>query len=330
VLTTDGDCCNFDGRGNRIIGNGTSRLFVIGESARGCSFTNLTLEEGTTEVPGVDNRTWTCDQKTKTVAEIEKYGGGAILNLGEIDTIEGVTFRNNDAGCWGGGIYSAGGNLAMVECHFEGNHAEWWGGGIYSANGSLTIESTNTFTANSAEYGGAIVMDQSQLDIQDGTFTENIAYSRGGAVYMIATQRASFFRSAFYGNRAFDGGAVAAYFEAEKALLLPLQPRAENVQAGRHLLDAHNGTDQGLSFVDVDFDGNSATNSGGALLTAGVKTHDLSMFLETSQFRSNTAGCYGIVNSFQLPHYSFKFNIVYSLQLQHCSFNFDIVYSLQL
>ncbi|MDL2280893.1 autotransporter domain-containing protein [Selenomonadales bacterium OttesenSCG-928-I06] len=112
------------------------------------------------------------------------YGGG-IYNYGTMDTIDKVSFAQNNADSGGGGIYNASTLSGLTEVIFTENKAGSWGGAIYNAAGSSKINFLNTvsFIRNEAANGGAIynylgtIVSMNNVD-----FIENTA-DYGGAIY---------------------------------------------------------------------------------------------------------------------------------------------------
>jgi len=94
--------------------------------------------------------------------------GGAIANLGTINTIENSSFTNNKAKVSGGAIYNTGDNLTIVDTNFINNTATEKGGAIYT-NKNISIKAVNknvTFQNNSATKGSDIYLDSgANLDL---------------------------------------------------------------------------------------------------------------------------------------------------------------------
>lgn len=145
----------------------------------------------------------------------ETSGGGlAVTDDGPLTTtlsIDDVTFGNNYAAYYGGGLWTAElGAVTITDSTFTGNSAYYSGGGAYlSANGPVVV-SGSTFIGNDANLrGGGInvdVPDDIAATIVDTTFTGNEAEAGGGAHF--ETGDAVIRNSTFSGNKALVGGGL--------------------------------------------------------------------------------------------------------------------------
>jgi len=141
-----------------------------------------------------------------------EVGGGAIVSSSTISSSSGLTFNNNSATSFAGGLYlldnavvsgvtvtnnSSGfaGGVAMKNSNSEiiylsnsdisSNSATQFGGGLYAESG-LSITSV-TFDGNSAgTYGGGISVNSADsMAISGCTMTNNSAGSEGGAAELV-------------------------------------------------------------------------------------------------------------------------------------------------
>jgi predicted outer membrane repeat protein len=87
----------------------------------------------------------------------------------------------------GGGVYSNGGSVTIINTLFHDNSA-YYGGGVLIRNGTLTVINS-TFSGNSASAGGAILSASSTATVKGSTFSVNSAASsvvnpgEGAAIY---------------------------------------------------------------------------------------------------------------------------------------------------
>eukprot|EP00210_Caulerpa_lentillifera_P000169 g164.t1 len=161
--------------------------------------------------------------------------GGAILSQSSTLNFTLTPFTENKA-ILGGGIYADNTTLFMQLSDFEGNEAEDSGGGIFIQNSpeihfdqctflrnkcshhgggirsrisNLKFERTK-FLRNEARVGGAMSMSLSILNVSASTFSQNLANSFGGSIYLSRCENTSIWNSTFYGDLADEGGSIMA------------------------------------------------------------------------------------------------------------------------
>jgi hypothetical protein len=132
-----------------------------------------------------------------TIADSTSLGGSAILNLGGIVNLNGVTFRSNTAAtvatndalipvASGGAIFNRGGIINATNCFFSGNIAQFSSGSAYAYHPPV--------------YGGAIRNEAGQVNLRACAFVSNQALgaqtqilgwpgamSQGGAIHNSGT-----------------------------------------------------------------------------------------------------------------------------------------------
>jgi predicted outer membrane repeat protein len=106
----------------------------------------------------------------------------------------------------GAGMYNISTNLVGERLRFINNYAEESGGGLYNSTGSDTLRNFR-FNNNVAKYGGAVSSTET-IYLQSSYFTDNSAYSGGGAIYSTANAKIFSQNSSFTNNNAREGGAV--------------------------------------------------------------------------------------------------------------------------
>jgi CSLREA domain-containing protein len=187
----------------------------------------------------------------------------------------------------GGGLYSYGGFVTIMNSIFHENSAAN-GGGLYSVGGYVTI-TNSTFSRNGAGVnvpgdndGGGVYNDGSSLIITNSTFSQNGAYSEGGGLY-IASGPTTITNTTFSGN-----GDVFIYgagiYAASGNLTVTMSTFSNNTaNLGGGIFIASGTGDIGNS----TFSG----NRGSGVLNGGVLT------LRNSTFSGNTSSVGGgIIN----------------------------------
>jgi predicted outer membrane repeat protein len=117
----------------------------------------------------------------------ELYNGNAsgmsIWPGGKV-TLNGVTFEDNHADHWGGGIANFG-LLTLVGTNgFLDNTADI-GGAIYNA-GQITIDGISNFMNNKAKAKGGAIYNEGAVSLENATFSDNQA-NAGAAIYNLGT-----------------------------------------------------------------------------------------------------------------------------------------------
>ena len=198
-----------------------------------------------------------------------KDSGGAISSGQHVNIAGTVQFFANSADQ--GGAINANGNVTIADnahVKFQGNHAKTYGGAISSIL-HITIAGTVQFINNSAyDDGGAISTYDGVTIVSNGhlVFQGNHATNIGGAI--MTTKRTAIAGSAeFINNSANYGGAIAS--------------------GGNVTIDNNS---------QVDFVGNRANNTGGAILAF---YNDNLLLAGSVQFISNTALLGGAISKFK-------------------------------
>jgi hypothetical protein len=115
--------------------------------------------------------------------------GAGILSYGDL-TLERVAVVNNHASpgnTFGGGIYSQGGSLAIIDSTIANNSAKWAGGAdVRLGTGKRLEVRGSTFSGNNGEVGGGLRVEAGSgqlVRIENSTFSGNTSGWRGGGVY---------------------------------------------------------------------------------------------------------------------------------------------------
>ncbi|MDY6806469.1 MAG: DUF4347 domain-containing protein, partial [Cyanobacteriota bacterium] len=236
---------------------------------------------------------------TLTVLESEftnnkGINGGAINHLlGEL-TVENSTFLNNEAtaqssntGIFGlGGAIatdganasgpgfgpgSQGGEIIVRGSYFEGNRALNGGAAnLFAYPADLVTVEDSSFVGNTAintsaggGNGGGIRHDNSPFSISNTTFSENVADTQGGGLWVDSKSPSTITNSTFSGNRVGDeaakdglGGGLTIFSQAE----IINSTFADNFSAG-HSAAIFTGDQQQVSVANTIFDNNTIGES---------------------------------------------------------------------
>jgi len=218
-------------------------------------------------------------------------------------TIDGLTIQNgqydpDNPGRQGGGIYSDGGGLLVIDCVFKGNRAPWWnyGGGAIYAKKSLTIEGCS-FVTNWVGQTGARQNDGGAVEFEGGSgqkmtvkncmFVGNSAFgqpgqnSRGGAMHINGGGDAYVVNCTFYGNSAYSHGGAIAVNHSSSHLYVTNSIFLNNVVAGgsgKDEIDIAAGA-VAISYSDID---TNKVSAGASYPVAGSIVSEDPLFVSTN------------------------------------------------
>ncbi len=241
------------------------------------------------------------------------FGGGAVavFGSGSLTVKDNTVFDNNDcvsantSGGRGGAVWlKTSGTISIDDATFTNNSAKQEGGAIATRDACDLTVSNSTFEDNSANSGGAIMFGYNYLSNDmaitfDGTntFKDNTATTSGGAIFLTAGKSAAgvdmnVLDSAtmtFTGNSAKDGGAIhlarSGQIVSDGKMIFNKNSATNN---GGAIFFASNGTTASTTTIfNADFVGNTAGNSGGAVIVYSSTVRDVE-FVETL-FSGNTA-----------------------------------------
>ena len=231
---------------------------------------NLMVDESV-DIIGHGNAVLDGGSSTKPIMEMFIAQAG-VTNLSV--NIDGITFQNGtnslsiqtdqDGGYLldpdGSYQYTAGG----IDCQ-----GDYFPTASYTEQIVLTV-SNSEFLNNSGEFGGAITTFRCPLTIENTVFENNQA-TFGGAI--APREETTVLNSSFTNNSASSGGAVF------------LNGRSWLPSFTYGLLDRDYFPRENAHFENVDFDGNTVTNLGGAIYSVNA-----SAYIESSTVVNNTAG----------------------------------------
>lgn len=261
---------------------------------------------------------------TTFVSNSAIYGGAIFNDSPGVTDITGATFTNNSVTYNGGAIANNGGTLSILNTSFNGNTALHYGGAIanygitnitdtsFNGNQSLNNDSYNngggaiynngtltifagtlgtTFDNNtSASFGGAIYNNSGTINMTDAEFSNNSATSYGGAIFNGSTLTISKNTTGtiFTRNTAADGGAI--YNASVSTLNITdanFNHNNASSESGGAIYNKGNLTIY-AGTTGTTFNGNSAVDSGGAILNDYSGTANIN----GATFSNNTATTY--------------------------------------
>ena len=215
--------------------------------------------------------------KGSTFTNNKGINGGAINHLLGNLTVENSTFLNNDSTAgtggntsgYGGAIYTdganasganstpgpVGGTIAIRNSRFEGNKGAGQGGGMFLfvyppdkiiIEGSTIVNNQVTKGSNGDSSGGGLRIGNGEFTISNTTFSNNLAQSQGGALWVGEKSPGTIINSTFAGNKAEDATGKSGL-------------------GGAMML----GTPESISIVNSTIANNSAGFQGGAFWGGG-------------------------------------------------------------
>src|SRR5690606_5485376 len=113
-------------------------------------------------------------------------GAGIYLNQESSLTLINSTVTNNQitgatgSNRVGGGIYSRGGTLILIDAEISNNTSQLDGGGLYAAGGTIWLVNTDILENTSVSgTGGAMYLDGSTLRMFGGEISDNKSVGYG-------------------------------------------------------------------------------------------------------------------------------------------------------
>lgn len=220
------------------------------------------------------------------------YAGSQVVPT-ERDVISGIALvhgRNTatNSGCL---AYYGTGTLLINSVLFDscvsttGNG----GGAMYTSSGFTYVDGS-TFMNNSAGFGsngfGGGIMGNNGLTINNSTFTGNLTYGTGGAIF-INSSNLSVYNTSFSGNTGGSGGAIGANGAVSKIANNTFVNNVSQSIGGAISL----GTSGVATITHNTFSGNSAAVRGGALASMASNTIEKNLFNANVSPLSNLNDC---------------------------------------
>ena len=137
-------------------------------------------------------------------------GGGGIYSVGyDLEVVNCVITEHRSSGTSAGaGIYFRDGSLHILQSDISINRAGGDGGGIYVSNGRCVIEAS-TMVFNVGDNGAAIYCSQAKVGITSSAMTHGIARADGGAIHLVSGSNLSMETCTIDRNGAVNGGGIS-------------------------------------------------------------------------------------------------------------------------
>lgn len=243
-------------------------------------------------------------------------GGGGIANYGTL-TIKNSTISNNEYvnGLGGGGIYNKG-SLTVIDSVISRNTAIEGGGIFNELNSELTISGT-TFSNNSSitepeSPGGSAgaIGNIGTLTIENSTFTNNLAYSGGGAIVNAINGTTNISNSVFTGNTTYgNDGKGGAIINMDATMIVETSTFNSNTSKvggaiyndGQLTIsggtftenDASSGNGGGIANLETLTLADASLSNNSASLGGGIYNSGLEITITNTTINSNSAGTGG-------------------------------------
>ena len=113
----------------------------------------------------------------------QRYGGVCFLQQSEVHISDNSRFAMNSASLRGGGMCIQSNSIAYVRDSVFSDNWSMYGGGISILQSGIMLQGNTVFSNNSASYGGAIQALDAKINITgNDSFTQNLATVNGGAL----------------------------------------------------------------------------------------------------------------------------------------------------
>ncbi len=212
-------------------------------------------------------------KSNKAVGE-DLGGGGAIFNYQGILTIEKSLFEKNSALGEGGGAIENTGNMTILDTSFLENEA-------------LKHDASNLPSDTSLGLGGALLLIKGATNkLYNNTFSKNIAYISGGAIYNDNQSNLLIEDSTFTENKALQNFAGAILNDGDLQIARSVFEKNEAKLLGGAISLIKNG----LICIDTHFINNKSYENGGAFYNSSKATEAT---FKNCKFISNSAEKFG-------------------------------------
>ena len=175
----------------------------------------------------------------------------------------------------GGGIHNTDGEVTVDASIISNNTAPLtdtengfpnsFGGGIYSDGGTITVVNDSSITGNSANNGGGIYNLYGTLNATDSSISDNTAWNVGGGLVEAAPDTANLNNVTVSGNTAYEGAGIYVNTGTLNAVLTTVADNTADYDGGGIYNDY--GT---VNFEDGALTGNEALEGkGGGIFSTG-------------------------------------------------------------
>ncbi len=280
-------------RGNTSASSGGAIGTRVAENANGSkndnsaavlNITNSTFEGNTAETTGgaIDNHFYSAASgiSNSTFTGNSAAQGGAIYNHGDTDNqgnaanlrMDSVTMTENSATGNGGAIYNEA-DMSINNLTATGNTSGGSGGVIYAKGlvaDAVTKVTNSTFDGNSADsWGGVAFVTNSKFDVENSAFTGNTATYGGAIASGTTNSNLVIDNSSFENNTALAIGAVGVFKTATITNTSFVGNKATDAAddgAGALFLGAESQT----IIENAVFENNYSASRGGAIATRDI------------------------------------------------------------
>ncbi len=206
---------------------------------------------------------------SSTVIDGNQSGTVVTVNAGATVAITGVAIQGGDINSTiaGGGLFIAGGTVALTNSTVISNSA-YFGGGIYIAGGAVTLTNSTVISNSDTDGNGAGIYNAGTLALNNSTVISNSGTlgsfdisPYGGGIYNSGTLTLT--NSIVAGNRADDGGGVY------NLGALALSYSTVSVNSASYNGGGIDNVEGTLTLSNSAVISNSATYNGGGLIVGG-------------------------------------------------------------
>ncbi len=172
----------------------------------------LTLQNGVTTD---DNELDSFDPEQITT---NSGGGIRFISAGTLSLSECVVAGNHTEGLNtnGGGIFTDGGNVVLIDSEISNNRTSVSGGGVYAHNNTTTIVRTLFQDNHAPRSGGGLYVLEGDVSVTEGSFSGNATEGHGGGAH-VRRGSMSVSDTLIAGNQAKFGGGIHG-LESELAI----------------------------------------------------------------------------------------------------------------
>lgn len=240
-------------------GTGDVRVFSI-DSGVTATLDSLIITKGKSPAFGggaiLNNGNLTVHNSAISDSSATGNGGGGILNWGGALTVSNSRVINNSAGS---GIVNYNGTATITGSTLSGNSDDFMGGGLWN-DGTMTIEnSTISNNAATSGSGGGIYNNGGALTITNGFISNNSAGNPGGGIYNLGDLLVT--DSTFSGNSGTNGGGINTTASGTLSVTNSAFTSNTASQSGGGVYSQSNG----VTIANSTFSGNSALLKGGGI-----------------------------------------------------------------
>ena len=182
---------------------------------------------------------------------------------------------------------------AFVNCSFEGNSVVSFGGAYVVAHSAVRFENCSMVGNRAGQLGGSLIVTNSTVDLRNCHFSRNSWTPSGGFISAILNSEIRGHNVSMVETSSEYGGAVWLYDSIMQLEDAHFSGCHANMSGG--VIAGSENT----SFLcnDCDFEDSTAGRTGGAMYFETVMSHPVSVQIDGSTFRNNTATLGGEIDN---------------------------------